>query len=344
MQKRKSKGFTLLEIVLVLAIMGSILLLIINYSTQRFAQYRRDRAALQMQTVLNAGLGYYVQNGTWPVTCGTSAILNTTNTTLQTSGFLPNQPLTSPWESSGSYSIDCVANTTTPGNATGNFTITATTPTLEDAQIVAGELPLAVVNTTAPYTVTAQVTVPGQNLNNARSVNYSGVYYSGACVPQPSCPSGMTAEIITVPSAVAGVYDAPTPSNCSSTLVDTAGNTVTSGTCTGVNAKPITNYQAYATGPSASPDSCTTAGDTSCYDVTGSGVRSTLTGNYWRVCLIVGSESGSVNTQIASAPGPTNVTSYGLYWTQSMGQIIVFTRCVPSGGEPTGSSLNVWSP
>ena len=61
--------------------------------------------------------------------------------------------------------------------------------------VIAGELPVAYVSDKYgdPYVsgnvyVTAQVTTPGQNLNNARSVNFVGIYHNGACVPVPNCP------------------------------------------------------------------------------------------------------------------------------------------------------------
>lgn len=349
MTKRTQTGFTLLEMILVLAIMASILGLITNYGSQRMNQFRRDRTAAQMQQILNAGLAYYVSNGTWPVVCGTPATLSGSST-LQTSGYLPAVNITSPY-SAGAYTIDC-------SSTTGLFKVSTVVSRQSEAQIMSGQLPMvttAIYNSGPQYTVTAQVNIPGQNLNNARSVNFGSLYHHGACVPAPSCPAGMSPQIIVVPGAIAGVAGPPTASdgtttNCTSTVYSSTGSIVTSGSnaCRKIKYYPIDSFAAYATGPSAAtsaagPTSCDGLASPPCYQTITSGANNPANkitdGNkYWRVCLSVYTESGAVS--IAEEPQQENDNT--MYWTHALGYVFATTRCTPTAGEPSGSDFNAF--
>jgi prepilin-type N-terminal cleavage/methylation domain-containing protein len=348
MTKRTQTGFTLLEMILVLAIMASVLALITNYGSQRMNQFRRDRTAAQMQQILNAALSYYVSNGTWPVTCGTSITLSGSPLSLlQTKNYLPNQAVTSPW-GAGAYTINC-------NNTTGIFTVATNVPTTTEANIMTGELPMVAITGSGPYTVTAQVNIPGQNLNNARSINFGSLYHHGACVPVPTCPAGMNPQIIVVPGAVAGVSTAPTDSsgntnaNCSSNIFNPNGTLSQGGSCTKITYYPINAFSAYATGgtsgvaatASGGPPTCNGAdGSKPCYaTVTQGGTTSITDGKpYWRVCLSVVTENGPVPLTGAAPNGSTN----DLFWTESMGYVYATTRCTPNSatGEPSGSDFN----
>src|SRR5438445_9563563 len=99
MKGKTEKGVTLLELMLVLAIMGSILVLMLNYGTRQAAQQRRDKTAVQMQQILSAGLAYYLAYGSWPVPSGSCTFSSTSTnpagtfsslTTLITAGYLPS--------------------------------------------------------------------------------------------------------------------------------------------------------------------------------------------------------------------------------------------------------------
>src|SRR3990167_6114393 len=59
-------GVTLLELLLVTAIVGTIIFLSIGYVQQKALQMRMDRMVVQTQQLLNAGLAYYVDKGKWP--------------------------------------------------------------------------------------------------------------------------------------------------------------------------------------------------------------------------------------------------------------------------------------
>lgn len=319
--KRKSKGFTLIETMLVIVIATSILLMFIGYITQKTDQMRRDRLSMMMQQVLNAGLSYYVTTGTWP----------TNFAALQTNGYIPTK-FTNPYANGFT-----VSNNTT----TGVFYVSSEAFNSTDAYIIAGALPLAFANsstsstydttctgpavTTCKYVV-AGVNIPGQNLNNARSVNYAGMYYNGACVPAPSCPANMQPQILVVPASVSGVN-----SNATSSPV----------------LNPLSSFTAYAIGARGAglgggPFSATTGtGPNGCSSGTSAICKTTssstvgLVGQYWRVCLSVTTPNGLILAPNAAAG-------------EVVGSVIAFTRCVPATGagsltEPGGSDFTVWS-
>jgi prepilin-type N-terminal cleavage/methylation domain-containing protein len=361
--RRKINGFTLLEMLLVITIAASMIGVLLNFTTTRIDQERRDRTAIQMQQILNAGLAYYVGNGNWPSSLAA----------LQ-GAYLPSGKILSGW--GGTYTL----------TSTNTLLSVATTLlTVNDAAMVAGMVPLgnnlgpmpavaAIANciyymnstgyatgppacgqpcpgtapepnppywtgyfdhsnpsgstcvptgTTPSTTVTGSVTIPGQNLNNARAINYAGVYNHGACVPAPVCPTGMQAQIFTAPGSVAAV-------------TSVSGCTSPTGNCTNIATSPIYSFTTYVMGNSASdntpvaatpgPMDCASGADLAC-----SGGSSDTTGTtYWRVCLQVTNQNGKIPTPASADQGV------------DMGQIMAFTRC-STPGEPTGTPVNVWT-
>ena len=320
----RARGFTLIEMMLVLVIMTSILLMIIGFVQQKTAEMRRDRAAMQIQMILNAALSYYVNNSAWPVTDTTCATLDTgANIAILTNnGYLPSGVNTNnPW--GNGFLLNC-------NLAAGTFTVTTQTPIPQEAQILAGRLPFGGFTTASPFNVTASVTIPGQNLNNARSVNFAGIYSSGACVPAPICPLNMSPAIFVVPVGVSGLTSYP------------SGGTP--------QFYPLTDFIAYARGGSASaptpiansPLDCAraiaSASNVSCQfpippvDPPGT--------TYWRVCLSITTQNG-VAYPNASIDGGNQ-----LIHGQALGQVLAITRCVPNKGAelPSGTPFNVWTP
>ncbi len=302
----KLTGFTLIEMMLVLVIMSTIVVMISNYTVLKTGQVRRDRAALQMQQILNAGLAYYINNSMWPGWVTASSSCPTALATLQGANYLPSN-MKSPYINNQTYTITCDPNS-------GVFYVAVTTENQADANILAGMVPLG---STSGLTVTAQVNIPGQNLNNARSVNFVGVYRNGGCVPVPTCPGSapqaMVAEIFVAATQVVGTYG-----------LNPSGSTPT--------VYPITNFTAYPVGPApiASVPNCFDAGTTSCAPY----VTGTPTTNYWRVCLDVGTQAGDANNY----SGATGANSWGQWQS-----IMAVTRCSPANESP-GSTTKVWLP
>jgi prepilin-type N-terminal cleavage/methylation domain-containing protein len=309
----KQQGFTLIEMLLVLVIVSTLIWAGVGYLQQRTLQTRMDRTAVQMQQILNAGLAYYIANGSWPASlaclqgqAGCTAI------------YLPS-PLTSSWANNyvvSSNSTLLFVHTIIPAS-TASGTATAT------ANAIAGVLPLSYTTsntvgtppasgapcapTALSCTVVASVNIPGQALNTARSINFAGLYHHGGCIPVPKCPvdangTTMTPQVMIAPVSVSGVNDASNPSETYS----------------------INSFTAYASGPpAANPDACKNGTQVPCTSVSGGAATS-----YWRACLQVVTEKGDVaitNTGTGNNAWGKNVTLLGM------------TRCAVTG-EPEGST------
>jgi len=328
---RDSKGFTLIEMLLVLTIISAIIYAGIGYVQQKTLQTKIDRTSAQMQQILNAGLSYYVANGTWPtdITClqggPASAPCNVT--------YLP-PTFTNGWgndyNATSSNSLFYVY-TSVPGSATqANYANSV-------AQTIAGALPLSYVSADVPPSapsacdtsggggggggapacnVVSMVNIPGQNLNNARAVNFAGLYHHGACVPVPKCPvdainqTTMTPQVMIVPVMVNGLNDTSTS-----------------------NTYPISSFAGYAVGPSApgaAPPKCLSQNATavSC------GTPADPTAQYWRACISVVTEKGDVS--ITNQGSGTNA------WGASE-TLMAITPCAVTN-EPAGSPYtNIYS-
>lgn len=287
---KSSKGFTLVEAMLVAVIIGGILMMSVRYYNTQTAASRMDRASAQMQEILNAGLSYYVSNAAWPPDIAT----------LQTGSYLPAN-LRSPWATS--YTV---SSTTNPSLFSVSMPFPAgMTNSNISGRILAGRLPFGVSTTVGTTTtVTASVNLPMQNLNNAGAVNFAGLYRNGACVPAPVCPidpngTPMTPQIMVVPASVSGTNDTGTDNVyplSSVTAFVTALSNVTAG----------------AGAPGCETD---TSGATPlCYQDTWNGAT-VPDGQYWRVCM-----------QVITAKGPVvwDETT-GMY-----GTVMALTRCQPN--------------
>lgn len=335
MNLKNQKGVTLLEILLVLAIAATIMVMFIGYVQQRTDETRRARAAIQMQQILNAGLSYYVAKGNWPDDIDT----------LKTEGYLPSNQMGNPW--GGDYKI----TSTKP-----LLYVSTDVKTIPNAQIVVGRVPLGFIAddhgmsqgvcTTSPLPapctyVVGAVNIPGQNLNNATAVNFSGIYHTGACVPVPECPvdkngDTMEPEIMVSPVSVSGVNADPgaTSLNCQ--------DPDNYATCKDIKVTPVSSFTAKAYGPDlykpytpslrVCDDSVSPPTPGECMkDLSGSVVSRLPEGKYWRVCLYVTTADGKVSPNF----------NKGYAWGQAMGSVLAITRCKPKN-EEKGSSFKIW--
>lgn len=321
MKRWAVQGFTLIEMLLVMTIISAFIYASIGYIQQRTLALSIDKASAQMQQILNAGLAYYVSNQKWPADI--SALIS--------GGYLPATtpvPFVGPW-GDRKYVLSSTA---------ALLTVSLDLPTEMTNQsvvgtVLAGKLPLAsssTVTTTPPCppapapctppfnttTITASVNIPGQSLNNATAVNFTGIYHNGACVPVPQCPTlpngtAMVPTISVSPASVSGMNDGST------------------------DVYPISSFTAYATGPTSyvngagagGPPACSSdnSNNTACY-LSATGGTTVPSGRYWRVCLQVVTEKGAVKWS----------TGTGQYAT-----VTALTRCsVPT--ENAGSSMGVF--
>lgn len=323
----QQKGFSLIEVLLVLTIVSVIFGMAMVYLQQRTASMRADKAVLDMQQILNAALSYYVANGRWPTDFNPPIELDSTSK-LVVEKYLPVAPRSS-WVSTvggNRYYVQSSPSTFYVGVAVQGSTGVARPWILPTAQTIAGRLPLGFTtfrhddfttlsscssNSTICFAV-GGVNVPGQNLNQADAVRYANLYHHGACVPVPKCPidpqtgTQMTPEIMVAPTQVKGVND-----------VDT-GNPE--------NVYPISSFQAYSTGSGTDtdPPACIGGSPVPC----GSGSDPIGT-TYWRVCLQVVTERGEVTSTPANA--------WGQYAT-----LLAITRC-KINNEAAGSPFTVYS-
>lgn len=321
-KQKKIKGFTLFEMLLVLVIITSVLLMMMTYMTTKTDESKRDVTVMQYEQILNAGLSYYINHSDWPTTIGT----------LQTENYLPKTP-TNPWQGTYTFYNNTTTGTFSICSVIGFASGSSTDQRIPaETGIMAGRLPMGYVapGTTCPGSSTppaaaactastclliSTVNIPGQNLNNARSVNFAGLYHNSGCVPAPVCPNpysasnttGMVPTIIVVPVSVSGTY---------------MGNN---------ELYPLSSFTAYAVGngnpsgspPVAVPVNCTNNTPTAC-DFT-SGIASPA-GLYWRVCLEVWTDQGKIS---------------GINWKDTSGTVMAITRCVPNN-EPRGSGFHVF--
>lgn len=314
LQKYKQHGFSLVEIMLVLVIIGGMIYMGTGYMQTRTRMIQIDRASAQMQQILNAGLSYYVSAGTWPADIAT----------LQTAGYLPSTGVISPWgtnytvAASSDSAVLTVTISLPAGYASGN-TI---------AKVLAGKLPFGVsTDAVSPggATVAASVNIPGQNLNNVGTVSFAGVYHNGACVPAPSCPASTstttyTPQILVVPVSVSGMSDA------GSTQVYPLASITAKAMGEGTSDDPA---DLSVSGPAAcGNDTSLTA--TACYknmDSLGTYSNQITSGKYWRVCLFATTAQGDVTWDLT---------------TGEYASVLAITRCGIST-ETSGSSFEVWA-
>jgi len=340
---RKINGFTLLALLLILTALGVMAVIAIGYNAQKIDNQKRDKATLQVQHILNAALSFYVKNGNWPDCPGNIAsptvpvVKNIASATmpgvnvLQTQGFLPAQ-VNDPWGSS-QYSYWCFAPSQAVTNTGATFFVAGTAPSSDISKQIASMLPNGYDAPGGVYV--GSINIPGENVGNARSLSFAGVYYSGSCVPAPTCPLGWTPSIFLLPGGVTGSSSQPTgcgavppydTTNCSAEVY------------------PINAYQAFAkgdaTGNPVNPNANSGGPPLDCKITalpTPLACQSDPTGNtlldgtkYWRVCLYVRTENGIAYPNTAS----------DMPWGKMIGSIIAFTRCVPST-EPSGA-INVF--
>lgn len=189
----RSKAFTLIELLLVIAIISILAAVGVMTYRQSFQTNRVDKVSIEMQHVLEAAMAFYVDNNAWPEAqpCDSSIQTNTFVT-----NYLPNGNAMSPlghnycWgQAGGSTNRLFWVAVQIPGNATDS---------LATATRIAAHLPNAV-TTSAPDQpdipaaacasdtcfVRAEITVPGASTNavSSLSIAASGDCQTGKTIP-----------------------------------------------------------------------------------------------------------------------------------------------------------------
>lgn len=319
--RKNLAGATLLEMMLVAVIIGSLSMLGVRYLQMRATQLQVARAAMQMQDILNAASIYFVNTSTLP----------TSVSDLQASpGYLPSK-VVSPWG--------------TPYVLTSNFTngvisvsiYIPNEPGPSVATQLAGQVPMGTISTngslctptTGKCKVTAQMTLPSQSLNSAQAVNFVNLYHHGACVPAPVCPGWDYTNNVCLDGSSGSTADCMQPTIF---VVPVSVSGFNNGGSTG-QAYPISSFTAIAYGgPTAlnypingSPGSC--LAPTTGVACGGSDINTTTTA-YWRVCLKITTTKGAL-----SKTSPSNWGDYV--------EVIAITRCAPLS-QSVGSDFTVF--
>lgn len=356
---KKLKGFSLIEMLLVLVIIGTFIYMGTNYVQQRTTQARIDKTVMDMQQILNAAMSYYVANGSWPQSDAITGGMAVDNTSLtSTDPFYQFREAYLPKASVGSMPSPWAPVTPTQqalyyvlAGDGGLFYVytrinTASIATSNAyAGVIAGRLPQGYVSgqgvsptgitvppapascTNKTCYVVAAVNIPGQNLNNATAVNFVGLYHHGGCIPKPKCPvdangNTMTPQVFVVPVSIKGV-------NNNTTGME---NTV----------YPISSFTAYATdAPTTNPKApalCT--GQTSIEGQAGAtcnensvAYNGARADGYWRACVQVITEKGDVSKTRTD-------TDPIFYWGYAQ-TVAAYTRCAIKG-EAAGSNFQIY--
>jgi prepilin-type N-terminal cleavage/methylation domain-containing protein len=188
-RNRKINGFSLIEMMLVIAIMASLIIIASLYTQQYLDRKRVERAGMDMKQFLNASMLYYDGNGSWPE----DLTLDITGTYLPAE-VTPNNP----WQTEKNhsekyqYQIDkdfiCQRKEGDPNMC---FTLKTHTVTNSQAIKLAGLLPNGTVDNKDSTLVRSTITPDALNDSNyfkAYQINPGGKVLKptcGAIKPEP---------------------------------------------------------------------------------------------------------------------------------------------------------------
>lgn len=346
-RNNKERGFTLVEMLLVLVIVSALIMAGFNYFQQKTMQNKIDKTALEMQQILTAAMTFYVAKGVWPdadsnasadiIAClqGNGATFGKApSTTTCDLALLPNTATapSAPWmDDKGVLTPYSVAANVAAGDPKFYVYVSiepkANRNNDVSAKMIANKMPLGYASdsasgippaapvdckATTACAAIASVMPPAQNLVNAGNVTYAGAYKHGGCIPVPTCPIDPSTQKQLVPQVFV------VPSSISG-FSDMSGSTH--------NIVPITSFTAYATQPAANPAACKTVGTVTVPDCSKDPKITNPAASSWRACV-------DIQTQLS----PTNITDTS--WSQYV-SVVAFTRCAPPA-EKTGGGFNLY--
>lgn len=150
----KQRGITLLELLLVIAVLAAMSVAGISYLREKALNAKIDKTALQMQMWMQAAIAYHHDNGKWPTSADVQAMMPT---------YMPENSDKSVWFSNampqiGLYSFDNTLPKATRTDLTLELPDISGISGTELANRISGKLPFAKVNGSTVY---ATVNLPG---------------------------------------------------------------------------------------------------------------------------------------------------------------------------------------
>lgn len=215
--KKQQAAFTLIELLLVIAVIAAMAILGIAAYRQQVMNAKVQKAALQMQVWLQAAQDYYVDNGNWPGSDSATGDATDAKSILETGGYVdpntgsapPGLSLAyNPWgnvnSSDTTYTAQEYQNSQNSNDPL--FEVSTTIPNTAEAspdaiaQMIAARVPMG--SADGPV-VTAYINKPlynGAGGDDNTLIMSVGMYQfnqtnTSVIIPQPSCPAGYNACI-----------------------------------------------------------------------------------------------------------------------------------------------------
>ncbi len=186
---QRLKGFTLVELLFLVAVIGVIAAMIMNSYQQRANNLKVEKTALQMQQILQAGLNYFKDNGCWPNKCGSNPVPSF-------NAYLPFGIINNSWGNAYSFSAD-------PNNASNFQVFSGKIPTSQLIDRVVAILPNAKIDPqdSTQIITQSQVTFSGKYI--IQQISNSGVLGDKSNATfNFVCPNGWIPGAIALPQYI----------------------------------------------------------------------------------------------------------------------------------------------
>ena len=199
----KRRGFSLIEVMLVVALLSVMTVFGISAYHKKTEKTKIDKAALQIQQLLQASAAFYNDNKQWPL--GDPANINSSEYINFVSNYVPFGPVArDPWGDQYSFFFD--------SKKTSLFYVEVTVPNKEIANQIINRLPFAALDSPDSNTVKAVIGIPVSATNSG--ILIMGI---GTCVFDRknlsyrlapfTCPAGETGYVSTSVQAIVSAHN-----------------------------------------------------------------------------------------------------------------------------------------